>query len=123
MRRGGGPNQYPYASVLPKPLVSERSPPMLRAAIEGSTNSGAAGESTYTPEFRDQGRSNDEVERRGVALPTNEADLSQSSTLSLVHRRRGPRSLEPIVRRLQHPCTTAAATPGVQSNPSRSKFP
>ena len=43
--------------------------------------------------------SNDEVERRGVALPINEADLSQSSIPSLAHRRRAPRSLEPIVRR------------------------
>ena len=43
--------------------------------------------------------SNDEVERRGAATMTNEADLSQSSTPSLAHRRRGPRSLEPIVRR------------------------
>ena len=42
--------------------------------------------------------SNDEVERRGVAPTKNEADLSQSSTASLAHRRRGPRSLEPIVR-------------------------
>jgi hypothetical protein len=30
--------------------------------------------------------SNDEVERRGAALPSNEADLSRSSTLSLAHR-------------------------------------
>src|ERR1700674_5132768 len=43
---------------------------------------------------------NDEVERRGVALPTNEADLSQSSTPSLAHRTRDPRPLEPIIRRL-----------------------
>jgi len=34
---------------------------------------------------------NDEVERRGVALPTNETDLSRSSTLSLAHRRFYPR--------------------------------
>ena len=34
--------------------------------------------------------SNDEVERRGVALPTNEADLSRSSIPSLAQRRRGP---------------------------------
>jgi hypothetical protein len=33
---------------------------------------------------------NDEVERRGLALPTNEADLSQSSIHSLVHRRHIP---------------------------------
>jgi hypothetical protein len=33
---------------------------------------------------------NDEVERRGVAAPANEADLSQSSTPSLAHRRRDP---------------------------------
>jgi hypothetical protein len=44
--------------------------------------------------------SNDEVERRGVASPTNEGDLSQSSTSSLAHRRYDPRSLEPIVRRI-----------------------
>lgn len=31
--------------------------------------------------------SNDEVERRGVALSSNEVDLSRSSTLSLAHRR------------------------------------
>jgi hypothetical protein len=41
---------------------------------------------------------NDEAERRGVAPTTNEADLSRSSTPSLAQRRRGPRSLEPIVR-------------------------
>ncbi len=46
---------------------------------------------------------NDEVERRGVALPTNEAALSQSSIPSDVQRRRGPRSLEPIVRRCWRP--------------------
>jgi len=43
--------------------------------------------------------SNDEVERRGDALPRYEADLSQSSTPSSAQRRRDPRSLEPIVRR------------------------
>ena len=32
--------------------------------------------------------SNDEVERRGFASPANQADLSQSSTPSLAHRRR-----------------------------------
>src|ERR1700737_192949 len=37
---------------------------------------------------------NDEVERRGDAAPTNEADLSQSSTPSLAHRSCNPRSLE-----------------------------
>jgi hypothetical protein len=42
---------------------------------------------------------NDEVERRGVALTPNEADLSRSSIPSLAHRSRAPRSLEPIVRR------------------------
>src|ERR1700723_3676885 len=41
---------------------------------------------------------NDEVERRGVAPASNGADLSRSSTPSLAHRRRDPRSLEPIVR-------------------------
>ena len=35
-------------------------------------------------------RSNDEVERRGVAPTTNEADLSKSSTPSLAQRIRGP---------------------------------
>jgi hypothetical protein len=33
--------------------------------------------------------SNDEVERRGVASKSNEAALSQSSTPSVAHRRRG----------------------------------
>ena len=33
---------------------------------------------------------NDEAERRGAAPTTNEPDLSQSSTLSLAQRRRGP---------------------------------
>jgi len=42
--------------------------------------------------------SNDEVERRGVAPTQIETDLSQSSIPSLAHRRRAPRSLEPIVR-------------------------
>jgi hypothetical protein len=45
--------------------------------------------------------SNDEVERRGFALPTSEADLSQSSTPSLAHRRCYPRSLEPMVRSMR----------------------
>src|SRR6266478_5740252 len=36
---------------------------------------------------------NDEVERRGGALPINEVDLSRSSTPSLAHRRHAPRSL------------------------------
>src|SRR5579863_4431042 len=39
--------------------------------------------------------SNDEAERRGIAPTTNEADLSQSSTLS---EDATPRSLQPIVR-------------------------
>jgi hypothetical protein len=43
-------------------------------------------------------RSSDEVERRRNALPTSEADLSQSSTPSLAHRRCAARSLEPFVR-------------------------
>src|ERR1019366_6293233 len=42
--------------------------------------------------------SNDEGERRGGAVPESEADLSQSSIPCLAQRRRGPRSLEPIVR-------------------------
>jgi hypothetical protein len=41
--------------------------------------------------------SNDDVERRRVATTTNEAVLSKSSTYSFAHRRRHPRSLEPIV--------------------------
>jgi hypothetical protein len=44
--------------------------------------------------------SNDEVERRGASLTPNGTDLSRSSTPSLAHRRRDPRSLEPIVRRI-----------------------
>src|SRR5580704_15795789 len=44
---------------------------------------------------------NDEVERRGASPASNEGTLSQSSTPSLAHRRRGPRSLEPIVRLLR----------------------
>jgi hypothetical protein len=42
----------------------------------------------------EEGAPNDEVERRGASPTTNEADLSQSSTPSLAHRRRDPRSLE-----------------------------
>ena len=42
--------------------------------------------------------SNDEVERRRASPASNEGTLSQSSTLSLAHRRRDPRSLQPIVR-------------------------
>src|ERR1700730_7827877 len=45
---------------------------------------------------------NDEVERREVAPATDEADLSRSSTPASVHRRRGPRSLEPFVRACRH---------------------
>jgi hypothetical protein len=44
---------------------------------------------------------NDEVERRGVASAPNEADLSQSSTLSLAHRRCGP-AIAPTVVRSDH---------------------
>ena|ERR1700722_4764316 len=65
---------------------------------KGSPNSGAAGESTNNLKFFDQGLSNDEVERRGASPASNEGTLSQSSTPSLAHRRRDPRSLEPIVR-------------------------
>src|SRR5260221_11563017 len=43
--------------------------------------------------------SNDEVERRGAAPTSHEAELYRSLTLSLAHRRRRPRSLEPIVKR------------------------
>ena len=57
---------------------------------------------------------NDQVERRGYAPRPTEADLSGSSTPSLAHRRRGPRSLEPNVRRRSHqrsikvlPCSRA----------------
>src|SRR5580698_1834932 len=46
---------------------------------------------------------NDEVERRGASPASNEGTLSQSSTPSLAHRRRGPRSLEPIVREHAYP--------------------
>src|SRR5260221_9617691 len=53
---------------------------------------------------------NDEVERRGFALPLIEAALSRSSTPSLAHRRRDPRSLEPIVRR-QHTARAAGNMP------------
>src|SRR5258707_470958 len=42
--------------------------------------------------------SNDEVERRGASRASNEGTLSQSSTPLLAHRRRHPRSLEPLVR-------------------------
>jgi hypothetical protein len=42
---------------------------------------------------------NDEVERRAVAPALDEDALSQSSIHSLAHRRRAPRSLEPIVKR------------------------
>jgi hypothetical protein len=42
---------------------------------------------------------NDEVERRGASPASIEGTLSQASIPSLAHRRRDPRSLEPIVRR------------------------
>src|SRR5665213_972218 len=48
--------------------------------------------------FKHSTTPNDEVERRGTSPTSNEADLSRSSTPSLAHRRRDPRSLEPIVR-------------------------
>src|SRR3984957_6918176 len=41
---------------------------------------------------------NDEVERRGASPTSSEGILSQSSTSSLAHRRRHPRSLQPFVR-------------------------
>src|SRR5579859_7753886 len=44
-----------------------------------------------------------EVERRGVAATTNEADLSESLVPSLAHRRRDPRfAPTPIARRQCH---------------------
>jgi hypothetical protein len=43
--------------------------------------------------------SNDEVWRRVEPPMTGESDFSQSPTPSLAYRRRGPRSLDPIVRR------------------------
>src|SRR5580692_3241041 len=46
---------------------------------------------------------NDEVERRGASPASNEGTLSQSSTSSLAHRRRVPRSLEPMVRFTENP--------------------
>jgi hypothetical protein len=45
--------------------------------------------------------SNDEVERREVAPTPNDADLSQSSTLSLAQRRPNPRDRS---NRLLDPC-------------------
>src|ERR1700722_19145349 len=42
---------------------------------------------------------NDVVERRGAWMTTNEDALSQSSIPSLTHRRRNPRSVEPIDKR------------------------
>jgi len=56
--------------------------------------------------------SNDQVERRGAASTTNKAGLSQSSTYSLAHRRRDPRSLEPIVR--CHPTKPRPCPPKLQ---------
>ena len=44
--------------------------------------------------------SKDEIERRGVAPTTTEADLSRSSTYSMANRRCALRSLQPIVRLL-----------------------
>jgi hypothetical protein len=41
---------------------------------------------------------NDEVGRRGAVPTTNEASLSQSSTPSLAHRRRGPVIARAVVR-------------------------
>jgi hypothetical protein len=41
---------------------------------------------------------NDEVDRPTLGVSTNEDALSQSSTSSRAHRRRDPRSLQPIVR-------------------------
>jgi len=58
--------------------------------------------------------SNDEVERRGASPASNEGTLSQSSTLSLAHRRRHPRSLEPIVR--PNVCGTTALSSEFLSN-------
>ncbi len=52
-----------------------------------------------SPAVAPEKSANDEVERRGASPTPNEATLSQSSTYSLAHRRRDPRSLEPIVRR------------------------
>ena len=60
---------------------------------------------------------NDEVERRGIATPTNEADLSKSSIPSLAHRRCAPRSLEPIVRRTEY---NHWVVPPFQSTPDTS---
>ena len=65
-------------------------------------NSGFHGELRYRADHYQANRggldANDEVERRAGASASNECTLSQSSTPSLAHRRRYPRSLEPIVR-------------------------
>jgi hypothetical protein len=47
--------------------------------------------------------SNDEVERRGGALPTNEADLSQPSIHPLAHRRRDPAIARTVITDEKHP--------------------
>jgi hypothetical protein len=78
--RTGSPNPATHR-VVPSPIHS--------ALRETNTS---FGESCVYPQ-----PSNDEVERHGVAPPSNEADLSPSSIPSLAHRRRDPRSLEPIV--------------------------
>ena len=63
--------------------------------------------------------SNDEVERRGASPESNEGTLSRSSTPTMAHRRRDPRSLEPIVRRYRHtPCLMPTPAPIKRRTPA-----
>src|ERR1700722_15814018 len=90
-RRSGGQNPMNHSNSLSgmddRFVCSSRS----LAATHCSATLASVGKGPHMP-------SNDEVERRGVAPTTNEADLFQSSTLALTHRRHAPHSLEPIVR-------------------------
>jgi hypothetical protein len=55
--------------------------------------------------------SNDKVERRGAALPLNEATLSQSSTPPWLTEDATPQSLQPMVRHQPQFVRPCALTP------------
>ena len=92
------PDQDPWGSVLPTPLVSERSPPMLRAAIEGIAYSSVAGESSIN--------SNSAI-KVNLTMRLSDAGLRRHQTKAVYPDHRlppwpngdaAPRSLQPIVR-------------------------
>jgi len=93
-------SKFQMAAPTPKPFRSSPATSPPTAAARSPEISCAAAQTHARLEGTPQTchvRSKDEVEPREVAPTPNEADLSQTSTHSLAHRRRHPRSIEPMV--------------------------